>query len=96
MVQDNMQALAKRTQVSLFGFEGVELCTFSSAGRAPGFILRINPEDDLKAAMLPPYGRNRIAWQRVRCSCQGEKSGGLFRFLKLICTFSSAGRAPDS
>jgi hypothetical protein len=46
-------------------------------------ILRINPEDDLKAAMLPRFARNRIAWQRVRCSGQGERSDGISHVLKV-------------
>ena len=43
-----------------------------------------------------PFGRNRIAWQRVRCSVKAELIGSVSDYLKYISTFSSAGRAPDS
>ena len=45
------------------GFEK-SICTFSSAGRAPAYVLRTYAKHDLNAAMLPPFGRNRIAWQK--------------------------------
>ena len=60
-----MQALAKRTEVILFGFEGVE--------KPQPFLERESAQETSMKVFF-----------------------AYFLFQKKVCTFSSAGRAPDS